>query len=158
MYVLCLRPAPLARRTRLVLAPAVVWQSGTCTMQPIPHSRDVLTVYTALQRDCCGSGTPPWFPLEKNLASFTKPEVHNKSQCRQRTIEPQLQSTCASTNTFESLAIRHCTGTRTSLNSNHLFSSVYFGTAQSLIATFCGEVQTFLILCQQLLWSRPNGD
>jgi len=70
--VMALRPAPIARRTWLVLAPAIVLDRT----QPIPRSRGVRPYATA-QRGCHSSVTLPQRSSYENTTSSEKPELHN---------------------------------------------------------------------------------
>jgi len=76
--------APLAPRTRLPLAPVVVYDST----QPVYHVAGVLAC-TTLQRDCCESVTMPQSHRKYEYNVTKKPEVHNVLKRRHRRTEPR---------------------------------------------------------------------
>jgi len=80
---------PVARRTHLLSAPAVVYEMT----QPTQRSRGVSPFTTLQQRSCSGIG--PVIAIRPIMANitYTKQELHNMSQRRQKRNEPRLTYT-----------------------------------------------------------------
>jgi len=80
--------APLARGTRRVLTPAVVYRTGGRNRY---HAAGVLGRAATMQPGCCGGSVMPsrGQQLYDNMTSSTKPEVHSMLQRRQMRTKPR---------------------------------------------------------------------